>query len=1617
MNKFLRIIGWILAVIIVTMLALAFYIQSGAGQRTVQNQLNKFVGNKLSTPFRVGEVKYSIPDWVILRDVYVEDLQKDTLVAAGEVRIDLDMFSLLRGALQVNTLELTDGNIKLYTPENTSDFNYQFLIDAFAGETDTLSVDTTSSGANPFVLDEAILKKTRFLYKENTSGIDFSAEIGKGEVDFSDFDINGNLYAISDVEVDNLKANLITAKPTFPVESETSGDPVQLKLGNIDITRLYWAYNGKDTGIENTISAMAASVAFDELDLEEQHIYLDRFVSENADVKVIMKQGEVSESGAESKPWIVKLGTLDFDGGSIQYTDQLANPVLVNGEFNTSDIRLSNAELNIEDFYYDGAKIEAKVRKVIAKERSGLAIDNLALDLVYTDQLIGLRNLNFKSPRSNFKGDIVLGFNSLDEFTADPLKSKISFEANKARLALTDIYKFNAELSQNPALASKRNEVLLIDGKLKSNQDNFLLEDLILRIDQETGLALNGFAGGIGNLEKLKANLTIKELKTSKGFYQDFLPDSLDLSGYNLPEMVNLSGSIKGNARAMNLDAVLNTDLGKLTLNGLLKNAGSDSLRSYTGYLATDKLNLNKFYAEGSPLGELTAELELTANSTLDELKAKGQIAEMVYNEYTYKEIDLDANFIDSVLVFKGRSDDTNLDFNADFKADFNREQPAFDGRVNLQKANLSKLNLSAYEGDITGDFLVKMNLYDKAYLLGTADIKGLQLSDVKVGDLKGKFSREGSQQRAEIKSGFMNARLKAEGGILNLAESFAALTADSTGSVTDEELSRYNFELTGSLTNNPIWGALAEGLYFEDPITFAMSSNGRSLDGNLKLKQLAYNDLVLTGWSTELSGGGKIYKTKTSINDLRYGEGHLINNTLLANFENEVLDIDFTSENKKGDLFNKVALTMNTAQSTEVFELEKLMFKGERFTVNEHQIRIYQNKLLTDGLILESGNQKLSLLATEQDINLAFTDFDLEPFYSLLYGEAVDLHAFLNGEASLKNNFEEISGKANLSIKDVKIDDQEIGELSMDIPQFSTEKVTLIGKVNGPSSKANFNGSVILTGDGKLDMAINLDRLDAALVKAFSAGQITEATGELYGKIKLTSTLTDPEPNGNLGFRNFDVTPSYLGVPLLIDNQEIRFKNKSVFLDNFTVKDSTDQQLVFDGSLNWSDLNAISYQMDLKTSDFLLLNTVAEDNDLVYGTLKLDADLRLKGVGEKPNVDGKVKIREDSDLTFVMPADIETAETQGIVYFVPPKDSVTAINSTAPRDTVSAADAFAEVVNEILIAVETEEDAQFTIIVDEINGDNLVFSGTSNLTYGLYPNGQQYLIGSFDLTQGVYSFSFEVFKRQFQVQKGSKLTWSGDPFQAEMDITAAYQVRTDIQSLNAFGLNSSAYGKVPLDVLLKLTGSLEEPDVNFDLQVSDKAENSVKSLIKSNDVFASLRNNSSEMNQQVFSLILFNRFLSGSFLSFSGNSFSGESVARQSVSKLLTEQLNNLASNVLGDVGLSLGLDSDVADTGARTEFNLGLNQSFLNNRIRVSLGKNFELANTTGVSRSSTEVLDNVNIEYLVTPDGRYVVKVYRDNEYQTVLEGFVVETGVGFELRADYDKVSELFKKRAK
>ena len=135
-------------------------------------------------------------------------------------------------------------------------------------------------------------------------------------------------------------------------------------------------------------------------------------------------------------------------------------------------------------------------------------------------------------------------------------------------------------------------------------------------------------------------------------------------------------------------------------------------------------------------------------------------------------------------------------------------------------------------------------------------------------------------------------------------------------------------------------------------------------------------------------------------------------------------------------------------------------------------------------------------------------------------------------------------------------------------------------------------------------------------------------------------------------------------------------------------------------------------------------------------------------------------------------------------------------------------------------------------------------------------------------------------------------------------------------------------------------------------------------------------------------------------------------------MSKLLTEQLNNLTQDLISGVDLNFDVtSSDDYTTGERrnrTDLNVGLSKQLLNNRLSVSVGSNFELEGPQQTNQRSN-IAGNVAVNYMLSQDGRYMLRAYRRNEYFGVVDGLIIETGLRFIITLDYNQFAELFRRK--
>lgn len=207
------------------------------------------------------------------------------------------------------------------------------------------------------------------------------------------------------------------------------------------------------------------------------------------------------------------------------------------------------------------------------------------------------------------------------------------------------------------------------------------------------------------------------------------------------------------------------------------------------------------------------------------------------------------------------------------------------------------------------------------------------------------------------------------------------------------------------------------------------------------------------------------------------------------------------------------------------------------------------------------------------------------------------------------------------------------------------------------------------------------------------------------------------------------------------------------------------------------------------------------------------------------------------------------------------------------------------------------------------------------------------------------------------------------------------------------------------------MRGELLKPVITFDIELPDQTA-AQWPVVKTK--LDQLRADESELNKQVFALLLLNRFVDESPFESAGGGSTAQRYIRESAGRILTDQLNRLAGNLISGVDLNFGVTSgEDYTTGtlqSRTDVTVGVSKRLMNDRLRVNVGSNFEVEGPRTPNTQAAQIAGDVSVEYQLTKDGRFRIRAYRRNQYQDIVIGQVVETGTTFGIGMDYDRLRE-------
>ena len=1645
LRRFIRTIIAILVFFIV----LIFSLRLPFVQNFIKDKLIVYLEGKIKTKVSLDRVYIGFPNSLVMENLYLKGQKVDTLLAVKKFDVGLDMWQLINSKADLTSIDL-EGVRANVVRDPKGRLNFDYIMEAFA------TSDKEESASKPFIisLDKIKMKDIGITFNDQQSKNDIKVYFNSFDTRVKTFDLQNNKYAVNDISLDGLKLKLkqdlieeVSKNVEEKVDSLNQKKPMQLGLSGIKLTNFNIDYGDDNSRTFAKVLFKELSTKINNLDLQNNAYDVGNVYLTGANINANLflptsnanpkneKTAEVSKNSDKEKAMKVLLGKLMFEDVKVAYNNTAVAPTRSGMDFN--HLNFGKLNVDVRDFKMENNGFAGRVKSAEIQESRGLDIQKFNTDFVYAEKEAYLKDLYLQTSKTILRDEVVLNYNSIEQLSANPGAVRISANIENSKIGFADILNLVPGLKNTAPFNKYPNAILSVNANVKGLVNDLMINELKVSGLDQLRVNASGRIRNAMNPDNLYYDLKIGELASSGRTIFNLVPKGTIPSNISLPSHFSIKGFAKGTTKVINTNLSLYSTLGNAGIKAQVdmrrKNHELYDVKANLQNLQIGKIIQNK------DIGGITAQISAKGES-FDFKNAKanlvGNVQSATYKGYRYQNMNLVGRISRGAYHIVLNSKDPNANLKLTASGIYNEKNPTVKVNGNINKLDLNKLGFYSspmiLAGAIDGDF---KNL-DPDNLNGYLNLKNFAISDTK------------------------------EVYPIQEVNLLAVSTADSTQIKFNSQIA--DVELNGKYKLTQIFGALSQTVnqyyQFQKPAKTAMIDAGQYFTVNAVIKN---DDLIrkfvpdLKSFETiNINGNYNADSQKIELDakipQVLYGTNTLENTTIKITNENQALQYNLNVAALKSESFalNKVNINGDVANNIVNYNITtkdekdqtQFLIAGNAKSMNDiteislnpnglklnyndwsvagdNKIQIGSQGIFADNFRLTNGGSEILVQSENSSpnspLNVTLKDFKIETLTEIIKKDSLLAKGTINGTAQLRDLNKKMNFTADMDVSDLFVYGSPVGNLSLKANNTSADiinaDIALSGNENDVKITGNYNSAA-----SSFDLNLAMNQLQMKTLQGFSMNAITNTEGYLSGDLKITGTATEPKILGDVKMNNVGLMIAQTGSDFRKINDKIAFTNRGIEFDDFKINDKDGNSLKIDGQVLTQTYRDFAFNLDINAKDFKVVNSEKSNDAMMYGILSIDAALKVRGNLDLPKVDGRLAVSDDTDFTFVLPQSSPSLqERDGIVEFID-QDQL-ALNKTIVSDSLAAKNKIKGM--DVSVNIEVSKEAKMSVIIDKANGDFVKLQGEAELTGGVDPSGKTTLVGVYEVEKGSYDMTVSLLKRKFDIQKGSTITWTGEPTEATLDITAVYKTETapldlveqQISGESAATLNQYKQ-RMAFNTLLQMKGELLKPVITFDITTEEK-NNSVSSNVKDivDQKLAQLRREENEMNKQVFALLLLNRFIGENPFENSAG-LSTETLARQSVSKILSQQLNNLASDLIKGVDLNFDLESSedysTGTQNTRTDLNIGLSKKLLNDRLKVSVGSNFGLEGDARQNENTTNIAGDVTVDYSLSKDGRYMLRAYRKNEYQVALQGQIVETGVGFIITLDYDKFREIF-----
>ncbi|MDX1470375.1 MAG: translocation/assembly module TamB domain-containing protein, partial [Flavobacteriaceae bacterium] len=1326
-------------------------------------------------------------------------------------------------------------------------------------------------------------------------------------------------------------------------------------------------------------------------------------------------------------PITLEIDDIDLQNNYFLYTVGNARPG--GNQFNPNAVELTNLNLKADKFVIKDQSALASIQSADFRETSGINVNQLTVNASITENRLDVNGLNLQFNGNSIKGDVTMRYPSLDAMINSPETASIDANIDSFNFNVEELYKFQPELRNNPnfqALSKKR-----LSGSLAATGNLSSINVQRANIDwgNNTNIRATGTINNITNPDQLSYNFTDFKANSTREDLKNFVDEeALNIS---LPETVSLQGSISGNTTSVNTNIALQSSQGSATLKGKLD--FSDGL-AYEGTFDIKDYNISELLGiEGIGNINLTIDTKGEGRSIYNlTAEIRAEIASIEINQHTLQNVVLTGNLTNGKGTVVSNYQDEVINFELQAFVELDSIAPKASIELDLIGANLQGLGYSSRDIrtglDLKADFQGDLNEYD----FTAAVDQGVVVYDAKtylMGDINASAHVRPDTTSVTIRNKILNLNLRSNSDPMTFSKAlqdhiYSYFYRDVA--LSDTIQNPVNVLVDAKISQSPVLNEVfLVNLKDLDTIVVKVDfvEKERRLDAHVSLPRINYSSVEIDSLKLNMHTDKEEFTFDLAYNHIEAGPFSIQKTEIKGNQLNNELHLQFTAYHDNETLINIKSEVTGSRDSLVLHVLpEDLIFNKKpwqtpptnRFTylVDRLEIEDFEFRREEQSVIIDDNLPGFEI----EHVGIDFYNFELSEFLAYLNPDDTLATGNLNGDLVFEEPLGNTGFLANLVINDLAFMDVDMGRLQMNGNYLGSNSYAFNMDIEGGQVDLDLVGDYTSTPDAALlDLNLRINEIQMSALEGFTLGAIKDGAGSFSGGFKVNGTLLEPEYQGALTFNNADFTVAALNSPFTLPNETMEIKNNVVSMSNFTLKDERGNNLVVSGTVGTEVLLNPTFDLEISASNFQALDATEEDNEMMYGTAVFDAQASINGDLQIPVIEGRIDVLGETDVTYVMPsATVNIEERDGIVVFVN-KENPDAI-LTRSEEQVATLKGF-----DIDAFITVDNDAVVTVVIDQNTGDNFRVYGKGEFNYTMEPNGRMTLAGTYEIAGGHYDMSlYNLVNRKFTLAPGGQIRWSGDPFDAELDITAIYDTETSASPLMAAALTSVSpdsrqrFRQVfPFLVYLNIEGELMRPQISFALDMPEDEQGALGGEVYSR--IQQVNDQEGELNRQVFSLLVLNRFYPEVGSDGSRGGFA--SIARDNLNDALADQLNIFSDKILGDSGFDLDFNLDTftdyqgVSPQERTQLDIAAQKKFFDDRFIVRVGSEVDVqgSNPTG---EKAPLIGNVSLEYIITEDGRYRLRGFRRDEFENVIDGQTIVSGIALIFTQEFNQFSELW-----